>query len=344
MWVVDGKRREMGLGAFPNVGLASARKSADVARHLVAEGRDPIEERKAEAPIDPSFGECADLYIAAMESSWRNAKHRYQWQQTLTIYCEPIRSKRVSSIETDDVLRVLTPIWSSRTETASRLRARIERVLDFAKARGWRNGENPALWRGHLRNVLPSPKKPVRHLAAMPYADVPNFMHSVRSSDTIAVRCLEFTILTAARTSEALEATWTEIDFKQALWTVPAERMKSGSEHRVPLSSPALSLLKILHCKRTGDLIFPGQRDGRPLSNMAMLMLLRRLKSDVTVHGFRSAFRDWCGEETSVSREVAEQALAHVVGNEVERAYRRGDALKKRHELMEEWGRYLQEK
>lgn len=342
MWVATRKRREMGLGPYPSIGLAAARKRATEAREAVAAGRDPIAERKSAAPVEPTFGECADLFIASMEGSWRSAKHRSQWKQTLTTYCEPIRAKRISEIATDDVLKVLTPLWSTRTETASRLRGRIERVLDYAKVRGWRSGENPALWRGHLRNLLPSPKKGVQHLAAMPYVEVPEFLRRVRASEAMAARCLEFTILTASRTSEALGATWGEVDLDGEVWTVPAVRMKVSVEHRVPLSSAAMTLLRRLHALRSSDFIFPGQKDGQPLSNMAMAMLLRRLAADVTVHGFRSAFRDWCGEETAFPREVAEQALAHSVGSEVERAYRRGDALKKRRDLMEAWSRYLE--
>jgi integrase len=340
MWAVAGKRREMGLGAYPSVGLAKARTVAAACREAVADGRDPIAERKVETPTEPTFGECADRYIASMQDQWRNAKHQYQWRTTLGAYCEPIRATRVSQIGTDEVLAVLEPIWATKTETASRLRGRIERVLDFARARGWRSGENPARWRGHLQNILPSPKKAVTHLRAMPYAEVPEFLVRVRAAEAMAARCLEFTILTAARTGEALGATWAEIDLERAIWTVPGRRMKGGKEHRVPLSPRVIELLEALRALRIGDLVFPGQRDGRPLSNMAMNMFLRRLKADVTVHGFRSAFRDWCGEETDFPREVAEQALAHIVGNEVERAYRRGDALSKRRELMEEWTKY----
>ena len=340
MWVVDGKRREMGLGGYPVVSLAKARKLASDCREAVEEGRDPIAEREKEA--EPTFGECADQFLASMESSWRNEKHRAQWRMTLTQYCEPIRSKRVSAVGTDDVLKVLTPIWSEKPETASRLRGRIERVLDYAKAKGWRSGENPALWRGHLRNILPARQKLTRgHHAAMPYADIPAFMERLRASEAMAARALEFTILTAARSGETRGAVWSEVDLDKALWTIPANRMKAGREHRVPLPGQAVALLRELHELRTGDLVFPGQKRGKPLSVMAMDMLLRRMKVDVTVHGFRSSFRDWCAEETSFPREVAEQALAHVVGDATERAYRRGDALEKRRELMEAWEAYL---
>ncbi|WP_152046879.1 tyrosine-type recombinase/integrase [Aureimonas psammosilenae] len=346
MWTRDGKRREMGMGAYPGIGLAKARKMAAECRELVAEGRDPIAEREKDA--EPTFGECADMVIASMEGSWRNEKHRYQWNQTLgPSYCKAIRDRRISLVSTDDVLKVLKPIWKTKTETASRLRGRIERVLDFAKAKGWRTGENPALWRGHLSNILPSPKQPDAHFAAMAYEDVPAFLIRVREAEALAARALEFTILTAARSGETLGARWSEIDLKKAVWTIPANRMKAGKEHRVPLSGRVVDILRALHEARTEEFVFPSlqRRDPlkpcKPLSNMAMMMFLRRLKVDVTVHGFRSAFRDWCGNETSYPREVAEQALAHHVGDAVERAYRRGDALEKRRQLMEAWAAYL---
>lgn len=340
MWVVAGKRREMGLGSYPTVSLAKARKLALGCRDAVAEGRDPIAEREKVA--EPTFGECADEFLASMSSSWRNEKHRAQWKMTLTVYCKAIRPKRVSAIDTNDVLKVLTPIWMEKAETASRLRGRIERVLDFAKAKGWRSGENPALWRGHLRNILPARQKLTRgHHAAMPFVDVPAFVARLRESKAMAARALEFTILTAARSGETRGASWSEVDLKKAQWVIPAHRMKASREHRVPLSSRAVEILRELHELRTGDLVFPGQKKGRPLSVMAMDMLLRRMKVDVTVHGFRSSFRDWCAEETSFPREVAEQALAHVVGDATERAYRRGDALAKRRKLMEAWEAYL---
>ena len=340
MWAVEKKRREMGIGSFPTVSLAAARKQASDLREAVAAGLDPIAERQREN--EPTFGECADRFVDAMESQWRNEKHRAQWRMTLTDYCEPIRSKRVSMISTDDVLKVLTPIWGEKPETASRLRGRIERVLDYAKAKGWRSGENPALWRGHLKNVLPARQRLTRgHHEAMAYEAVPAFLKRIRELEAISARLLEFTILTAARSGETRLAVWSEIDMDAALWIVPAARMKAGKEHRVPLSRPALDILGKLHEARTGDLVFPGQKAGSPLSVMAMDMLLRRLKVDVTVHGFRSAFRDWAAEETGVAREVAEQALAHTIGNAVERAYRRGDALEKRRKLMDAWAGYL---
>jgi integrase len=306
----------------------------------VADGRNPVAERKREA--EPTFGECADKFLSSMESQWRNEKHRAQWRTTLDEYARPLRSMRVSDIGTDDVLKVLSPIWQDKAETASRLRGRIERVLDYAKVRGWRTGENPALWRGHLKSILPARQKLTRgHHAAMPYRDVPAFMEQLPSKDAMAARALEFLILTAARSGEVLGATWAEMDLEHRVWTVPAARMKAGKEHRVPLSARALAILAALNETRISDFVFPGQRKDRPLSNMAFEMLMRRMNADAfTVHGFRSAFRDWAGDETHFSRDVAEQALAHRVGDATERAYRRADALDKRRKLMEAWADY----
>jgi len=342
MWSRQGKRREMGLGAFPATSLKLARDKAAKCRALLAEDRDPIAERNRER--EKTFGECADLYIASMEASWRNEKHRYQWRHTLTAYCAVLRDKPVSSVCTDNILTVLKPMWATRGETASRLRGRIELVLDFARARGWRTGENPARWRGHLKNILPPPRKLSRgHLPAMDYRLVPAFVDRLRKEESMAARALEFAILTAGRTSEVLNATWQEVNLGEKIWTVPAHRMKAGEEHTVPLSEPAVSLLKSLHQFRASHFVFPGQKLGRPLTGMSMEMLLRRMRvEDATVHGFRSSFRDWCGDETAFPREVAEAALAHKVGNMVERAYRRGKAIEKRRKLMEAWGRYCE--
>lgn len=340
IWKQNGKRSEMGLGAYPTVKLAKARALAVECRQAVAEGRNPIAERKKEAV--PSFGDCADLFLASMEGQWRNEKHRAQWRMTLKQYASPLRARSVADISTDDVLNALTPIWQTKSETASRLRGRIERVLDYAKARGWRTGENPALWRGHLKNILPARQKLTRgHHAAMPYKDVPGFMEQLPSKDAMAARGLEFLILTAARSGEVLGATWQEIDFENAVWTIPAKRMKAGKEHRVPLSPRALAIVTALHETRISDFVFPGQKQNRPLSGMAFEMLMRRMKADAfTVHGFRSTFRDWAGDETQFSRDVAEQALAHRVGDATEQAYRRADALEKRRRLMEEWAHH----
>ena len=341
MWTPPGgKRREMGLGAYPTISLAVARKRAEANRHAIAEGRDPIEEHNREA--EPTFAECVEQFLDKMESQWRNAKHRAQWRMTLVEYCKPIANKPVSQINTADVLGVLNPIWNDKQETASRLRGRIERVLDFAKVKGWRTGENPALWRSNLKNVLPAREKLQRgHHAAMSYEQVPAFVARLREMEAMAARALEFLILTAARSGEVLEAQWDEIDIGKRVWTIPATRMKAKKEHRVPLTDRALEILKPLHEARVSNYVFPGHKPNRPLSSMAMAMLMRRMKANAyTVHGFRSAFRDWIGEKTRFPRDVAEAALAHQVGNAVERAYRRGDALEKRRKLMEAWSGY----
>ncbi len=340
MWKQQGKRREMGLGSFPTVKLAKARALAAEQRAKVADGGDPIKERQKE--VEPTFGECADRFLEAMEVQWRNEKHRAQWRMTLTKYAAPLREKRVSEIDTNDILAVLTPIWTKIPETASRLRGRIERVLDYARARGWRSGENPALWRGHLKSVLPAPTKLSRgHHAAMPYADVPTFVARLREANSVSAKALEFVILTAGRSGEVREAVWDEFDLDAALWTIPGMRMKAGRIHRVPLVPRAVEILEYMARIRVSDYVFPGQKPGRPLSLMAFEMQMRRLEADAfTVHGFRSAFRDWAGDQTNFAREVAEAALAHTVGDATERAYRRSDALAKRRSLMEEWAAY----
>lgn len=343
MWTpTGGKRREMGLGPYPAVTLSDARSKAERCRRLVAEGKDPIAERDREA--EKTFGDAADLFIASMEGSWRNQKHRAQWSMTLgDAYCKDIRQRPVAAISTEDVLRILTPIWTEKAETASRLRGRMERVLDFAQVKGWRSGENPARWRGHLKNALPVRQRLARgHHAAMPFADTPAFLARVVAREAMAARALELLILTAARSSEVLGARWSEVDLKRKVWTVPGERMKAGKEHRVPLGDRALALLTTLAESRSSDLVFPGEKEGRPLSIMALTMLLRRMEvGHFTPHGFRSAFRDWAGDETEFPREIAEAALAHKVGDETEQAYRRSDALDRRRKLMEAWEAYL---
>jgi integrase len=272
-----------------------------------------------------------------IETGFRNAKHRSQWRNTLTTYTTPIWNKRLAEIETDDVLACLKPIWTAKAETASRVRGRIERVLDAAAARGLRSRDNPARWRGHLANLLPKRPEHVHH-AAMPFDDLPAYVARLRESDGISARALEFTILTATRSGEVLGARWSEIDLDAKVWTVSAGRMKSAREHRVPLSERAVEILSALAAVKIGDYVFPGAKRGSPLSVMALTMVMRRMGMEAfTVHGFRSAFRDWAGERTNFPREIAEAALAHVVGDETERAYRRGDALEKRRALMEAW-------
>ena len=342
-----GRSQEMGLGGA-GVSLAVARERAADARRMLAAGQNPIDAARLARAGRPTFGQVADDFLSAKQSEWRNAKHRAQWEMTLHRYCSPLRSVPVDEIDTAAVLEVLQPLWASIPETASRVRGRIETVLDAARARGLigPHEANPARWRGHLDKLLPKRQKLTRgHHAAMPFADVPQFMARLRKRDAVAALALEFTILTAARSGEVLGARWNEIDFEAKLWTVPAARMKGGREHRVALSRRALAVLKKLDAARTGEYVFPGQRPGKPLSGMAMEMIFRRMKADnVTVHGFRSSFRDWCGEVSTFPREVAEAALAHVAGDQTERAYRRGDALEKRRALMEAWATYCEPK
>jgi integrase len=341
LWMKNGKRREMGLGSYPTISLVAARQRAEECRCQVAEGLDPIAERKKSAPV--TFGKAADQFIASMASSFRNEKHRDQWKMTLgDAYCATLRKKPISAVDTEDVLQVLTPIWQSKAETASRIRGRVERVLDFATVKGWRTGENPARWRGHLKNALPARQKLARgHHAAMPYAEMPAYVKRLQSAEAMAARGLEFLILTASRSGEVLGAKWSEFDLEKNVWTVPAERMKAGKEHRVPLPPRALTIIKDLHETKVNDFVFPGEKKERPLSPMAFAMLMRRMKvSQYTAHGFRSAFRDWAGDETSYPRELAEAALAHRVGDETERAYRRSDALDRRRKLMVAWTDY----
>jgi integrase len=344
---VNGKRREKSLGSARIVSLADARRKRDEALKLRHEGHDPFA-LWAEPDRDdvPTFGSIALDFIASKEAGWRNAKHRQQWRSTLTTYAARIWEKPVEDVVFGDVLAILKPIWSTKAETAKRVRGRIERVLDYAKFMNLRRGENPAAWKGNLEHPLPAQQKgPKRHHAAMPYEEAPAFFHSLCEQSSLSAKALQFTILTAARTGEALGATWQEIDLDKALWTIPASRMKAAKEHQVPLSAAAVDLLKTLKQGREGQaLIFPGQSGKKPLSNMAMLMLLRRMKvEEFTVHGFRSTFRDWAGDKTNFAREVVEHALAHMIGSEVERAYRRGHALEKRRDLMGAWAAYLGE-
>ena len=329
--------REMGLGSASTVTLAVAREAAREARRQLAQGHDPLASKKIAQKI-PTFGEMADEVVASLAPGWRNPKHRDQWVMTLVSCCAPIRALPVDAVNTEHVCAILRPLWSKVPETASRLRGRIEKVLDAAKAKGHRQGENPARWRGHLDHLLPARQKLTRgHHKALPYDEVPMFVRRLDGLGSISALCLEFVIVTAARSGEAMGARWEEIELKTGTWIVPAKRMKTGREHRVPLSPRAIEILQIAAKVRGSDFVFPGQRQGRPLSTMALEMLLRRLKVDVTVHGFRSAFRDWAAEESSQPREVAEAALAHVVESKVEAAYRRTDFFAKRRDLMNEW-------
>src|SRR4051812_35768698 len=335
-----GKPTEIGFGSARDVTLARARELAFQARAKLAEGINPKDARRASEGA--TFGECADRVIEAMRPSWRNSKHAAQWAMTLRDYASPLRRLPVDKITTDDVLSVLKPLWNARPETASRLRGRIERVLDAAKAQGLRSGENPARWRGHLDQLLPKRQKLTRgHHAAMSYADLPAFMGDLQSREGMAPQALEFAILTAARSGEVLGARWDEVNLSGGVWTVPAIRMKAGREHRVPLSRRALKIMQAMHDIRTGDFVFSGQKPGKPLSVMSLEMVLRRMKiKDATVHGFRSAFRDWAAERTNFTNEVCEAALAHVIENKAEAAYRRGDLFDKRRKLMDAWAVY----
>ncbi len=346
MWKTAGRRREMGLGPLRDVPLLKAREKAANARQLVLEGRDPLTAREAQQS-QATFGEAADALIESMSPSWRNEKHRAQWTMTLTSYCQQIRSKPVAEITTDDVLAVLEPLWRSKPETASRLRGRIERVLSFAKARGMRSGENPAQWRGHLDAILPRRPMLTRgHHKALPFREVPAFMQRLREMEGVAPRALEFAILTAARSGEVFGLVWSELSLDERLWVVPGPRMKGGREHRVPLTGRTVKILQQLKRLRAEEsqLVFPGGKRGRPLSETSLEAVVKRMEVDATPHGFRSSFRDWAGDATAFPREVAEAALAHIVGDKAERAYRRGDALEKRRKLMEEWQKFCEGK
>jgi integrase len=288
-----------------------------------------------------TFRQCAERMIASHEAAWKNPKHRAQWKATLATYAYPMFGDlSVAAVDNGLVLKVLEPLWTTKPETAGRVRGRIEAVLDWAKARGYREGENPARWRGHLDKLLPNRRKvrAVKNHAAMPYRDIPDFMAELRDHTGVSARALEFAILTAGRTSEVIGATWSEIDLKSGVWTIPASRMKAGKEHRVPLSAPALELLKAL--PREGQHVFMGGRAGKPLSNMALLELMRGMKPGFVPHGFRSTFRDWAAETTAFPSEVVEMALAHAISSKVEAAYRRGDLFEKRRALMTAWAHH----
>ena len=343
----------MGLGPVSLVTLAEAREQARECRRQLLAGADPIDARQsarlaaqAVAAVQVTFRECAERYIAAHETGWRNPKHRAQWPATLKAHVYPtIGALDVRAVDVGLVLKCVEPIWSTLPETAGRVRGRIEAVLDWATARGYRQGDNPARWKGHLDNLLARRNRStgVRHHAALPFAEIPEFMTALRAREGIAARALEFVILTAARSGEVRGARWSEIDRAAGVWTVPAGRMKSGREHRVPLSDRALEILAELPAD-TSDrdgYVFIGGRKGSPLSDMSLLSVLRRMKRpDLTAHGFRSTFRDWAGEETNFARDVVEAALAHAIADKTEAAYRRGDALGKRRRLMTAWAGY----
>ncbi|MBA4754527.1 MAG: site-specific integrase [Sphingobium sp.] len=352
-FMLNGKSRDVGLGAAgpDGISLSQARDARDALRLKVKAGIDPLDERQRKAAealaaaqvaqvAGMTFKGVAETYISANEASWRNDKHRQQWRNTLASYVYPVIGELpVAEIATAHVLKILEPIWQDKPETASRIRGRIETVLDAAKARGYREGENPARWRGHIAQILPRRSRLTRgHHKAMPYEAIPAFVAKLREREAMAALALEFVILTASRTSEVLGATWAEVDLDNALWTVPASRMKAGKEHRIPLSPRAVEILEAVKPLGKASL-FPANKSGK-LSTMAMSMLLRRMDVAATVHGFRSTFRDWAAERTGYAHEVAEMALAHTIESAVERAYRRGDLFAKRRRLMADWATY----
>lgn len=344
------KLRDMGLGPVHSVGLPEVREKAAAQRSALIDGLDPIQERDEEtkrktleAAKSISFRQCASTYIESHKAGWRNEKHTEQWTNTLETYAGPVIGPvSVQDIDTVLVLKILEPIWSKKPETASRVRGRIESILDWAKARGYRSGENPARWKGHLNQLLPtlSKKGRVIHHKALPFSEAASFVAKLREQPGVAARCLEFTILTAARTNEAIRAKPEEFDLPNATWTIPASRMKAKKEHRVPLSPRAVDIVQEL-LKLGKAYVFSNPRKANALSNMAMLTLLGRMNASVTVHGFRSSFRDWAAERTAFPHEVCEMALAHTIANAAEAAYRRGDLFEKRRKLMEAWADYI---
>jgi integrase len=352
-YMLDRRPRWMGLGPLALYGLQEARARALDARRKRHDGVDPIEARRAEraqqrldAAKALTFKECAESYIASHRAGWRNDKHKYQWSATLSTYAYPaIGTLPVQAVDTALVLKVLEPIWTVKPETAGRVRQRIESILDVAKVRGYRDGENPARWRGHLDKLLPARSKvrAVEHHAALPYAQLPALLASLREREAVSARALEFLILTAGRTGEVIGARCGEIDLLDKIWTVPAARMKTHRDHRVPLSARAVAILQAMQEARDGDnaFVFPGPRPGKPLSNVALLRLLERMGlNDLTVHGFRATFKTWASELTSSQNEIVEASLAHTIGGRVEQAYRRGDLFEKRRRLVQQWAAF----
>jgi len=348
-YTLHGHERRLGLGSASAIPLKRARELAAEARRLRAEGIDPINNRReqrnarlVEQAKAVTFRDCAEAYIATHEPSWKNAKHRQQWRNTLATYVYPlIGPLPVQAIDVTLVTKIIQPLWLQKTETASRVRGRIEAILDYATVHKYRQGDNPARWRGHLEEALPDRAKIAKpeHHAALPYDKVGAFMSDLRRRESTSARCLEFLILTAARTSEVIGATWDEIDLATKVWIVPANRMKGGREHKVPLSPRAIEILHEQQSKRENDFVFPGRRG--PLSNMALIAQLRVMRrTELTVHGFRSTFRDWAAEKTDYPNHVVEMALAHTIESKVERSYRRGELLEKRCKLMDAWAQY----
>ncbi len=350
---VGNRRRDLGLGPFRDVPLARAREKARETRELIRQGVDPIAERRAAkaalmaaAARSVTFDECARRVVEMKRQEFRNAKHAAQWPTTLATYASPVIGKLpVDEIELGHITKILDPIWQTKTETATRLRQRIEAVLDYAAVHGLRNGANPARWKGNLDSVLPKPSKlkKVQHHRALPIDAMPGFIADLRRRDGMAARCLEFVILTACRSGEARGARWKEIDLEALVWTIPAERMKAGKTHKVPLSDTALALLRGLPRLADNDFVFFAPRGGQ-MSDMTLLAVLKRMEVDAVPHGFRSTFRDWCAERTNYSQHVAEMALAHTIGDKVEAAYRRGDLMAKRRRLVRDWAQFCDER
>ena len=350
---IQKRPREMGLGPFHTVTLGEAREEALRCRKLLREGIDPIEQRKlirgqtkAEAVKVMTFRECAEQYISSQSAGWKSLKHTSQWTSTLKKYVYPVFGDLpVQAVDTGLVMKAIELIWTTKTETAGRVRGRIENILDWARVRKYRDGENPARWKGHLDTLLPARTKvkKVKHHPALPYDEVSGFIETLRNQEGVSARGLEFLILTAGRTGEIIKATWDEVELDKAMWIIAADRMKAGKEHRVPLSSAALKVLSGLKETAQSNFIFPGMRLNTSLSNMVFLQLLKRMgRNDLTAHGFRSSFRDWAAERTVYPNEMAEMALAHSVGTKVEAAYRRGDMLDRRRDMMTAWADYCE--
>jgi len=341
----NGKRTEIGLGAFNDITLHEARKMSEKLRVKVSEGTSLVQKPSPMTEgYTPSFLRCVDEFLKTKESGWKNHKHRAQWHMTLKKYAKSLHNLDVDKVTTNDVLAILQPMWLTKNETASRLRGRIETVLDYAKVMGWRSGENPAVWRGNLKLLLPgySKRKNVKHHSALPFEDLPQFYVLLKRREALVGRLLEFIILTACRSGEARMATWHEIDQKNMTWTIPAERMKAGRTHIIPLSSRAVEILNSMYGLSDSSLIFPHPTSGKEFSVNATRALLKRMEyGHVTTHGFRSSFRDWAGDQTHYQRETIEAALAHGVKDQAEAAYRRSTSVGKRRILMEDWLKYI---
>ncbi len=346
-YTLDGKGRWMGLGSASVVSLAKARDLVVDQKRILQKGLDPLKKRafdlKEEQAKSVTFKQCAENYIEAHKPKWKSRKNLIQWQNSLATYAYPVCGDLpVGEIDTATVMKILKPIWYEKTETASRVRARVERILSWATVQGYRNGENPAQWRGHLDQLLPNKStiSKTNHFKAMPFDEVGFFIKDLRAMEGIASRAMEFLILTATRTNETLEARWDEINLDEKVWTIPATRMKAKREHKIPLSHRCIQLLLEMRDLRCSEFVFPGTKHNHPLSNMSLLMILRRMDLKFTTHGFRSSFSDWAAERTNITREVVEMALAHTIKNKVEAAYRRGDLMLKRKKLMDTWAEY----